>query len=38
MAHPSQLPLGVLAFDANSSNRLLEIHHERIDFQLRPQE
>jgi hypothetical protein len=32
------LPLGVLAFDANSSNRPLEIHHERIDFHLRPQE
>jgi hypothetical protein len=33
-----RFPLQVLAFDANSSNRLLEIHDERIYFHLRPQE
>ena len=35
-ARSSQFPLGVLAFDANSSNRLLEIHDEPIDFLLGP--
>jgi hypothetical protein len=36
MAHSSQFSLGVLAFDGNSSNRLLEIHHEPIDSILDP--